>query len=110
MWVIYNYIYTYIHQSMCVFVEGCERIINNHVFQRKKTCRSVGGERTHNIPTIFIFRGCNPYIEGLKPSCFMGFGVQRKILLYEFRSSKSATKMLQTSQRLCESPGAFVSK
>ena len=32
------------------------------------------------------------------------------MLLYEFRSSKSATKMLQKSQRLCESPGAFVSK
>ena len=94
---------------MCVFVEGCERIINNQVFQRKKSCL-VGDERTHNIPTTFIFRGCEPYIEGLKPSCFMGLGVQRNILLYEFRSSKSAAKMLQKSPRLCESPGAFVSK
>ncbi len=28
-------------------------------------------------PTTFMFRDYNPYIGGLKPSFFLGFGVQR---------------------------------
>ena len=30
-------------------------------------------------PTTFFFRGYNPYIGGLKPSFFHGFGVQRQL-------------------------------
>ena len=35
-------------------------------------------------PTTFIFRGYNPYIGGLNPSFFHGFGVQRYIVGAQF--------------------------